>query len=130
MKTWLTGILVAAAAALSPVLPLFITATLLILGDFLFAIWRCHKTGVVITSRKMSNIIPKLLLYNIAILLSFLVETYVLESGVGIHRMCLGVIALVEFKSIDESFKLLFGYSIYEHAMKFIRRPENSSTKP
>jgi hypothetical protein len=124
------GVLVAAAASLAPATPLFITASLLIVSDFVFAIWRCHRTGVAITSRKMSNIIPKLLLYNIAILLSFLVEVYVLDKSMPISKIAVGVIAMVEGKSIDESFKLLFGYSIYETMMKKIRRPEQSETKP
>jgi hypothetical protein len=130
MKDWFIGLLIAAAAALSPATPLFITASLLILSDFIFAIWRCHRTGVVITSRKMSNIIPKLLLYNIAILLSFLVEVYVLDKSVPLSKIAVGVIAMVEGKSIDESFKLLFGYSIYETMMKKVKRPEKSETKP
>ncbi len=130
MKDWLFGLLVAAAAALAPATPLFLTASLLIVSDFIFAIWRCHKTGVTITSRKMSNIIPKLLLYNIAILLSFLVEVYVLDKGVPLSKIAVGVIAMVEGKSIDESFKLLFGYSIYETMMKKVRRPQESETKP
>jgi hypothetical protein len=130
MKDWLIGIMVAAAASVAPATPLFVTASLLIISDFVFALWRCHKTGVAITSRKMSNIIPKLLLYNIAILLSFLVEVYVLDKSLPLSKIAVGVIAMVEGKSIDESFKLLFGYSIYETMMKRIRRPEQSETKP
>jgi len=130
MKDWLIGILVAAAASLAPATPLFITASLLIISDFVFALWRCHKTNVPITSRKMSNIIPKLLLYNIAILLSFLVEVHVLDKSIPLSKIAVGVIAMVEGKSIDESFKLLFGYSIYETMMKKVRRPEQSETKP
>jgi hypothetical protein len=130
MKDWLIGILVAAAASLAPATPLFITASLLIISDFVFALWRCHKTNVPITSRKMSNIIPNLLLYNIAILLSFLVEVHVLDKSIPLSKIAVGVIAMVEGKSIDESFKLLFGYSIYETMMKKVRRPEQSETKP
>ena len=130
MKDWLVGLLIAAAASLAPATPLFITASLLIISDFVFAIWRCHRTGVTITSRKMSNIIPKLLLYNIAILLSYLVEVYVLDKSIPLSKLAVGVIAMVEGKSIDESFKLLFGYSIYETMMKRIRRPQESETKP
>lgn len=130
MKDWLIGLLLATGAALAPATPLFITASLLIISDFIFAIWRCHRTGVAITSRKMSNIIPKLLLYNIAILLSFLVEVYVLDKSVPLSKLAVGVIAMVEGKSIDESFKLLFGYSMYETMMKRIRRPQESETKP
>ena len=47
-----------------------------------------------------------------------------------LSKIAVGVIAMVEGKSIDESFKLLFGYSIYETMMKKVRRPEQSETKP
>lgn len=129
MKTWLISILLSVLAAISPLVPLFVTATLLIVGDMVFAIYRAYKNGVPITSRKLSQVLPKLILYNIGILLAFLVEKYVLVDTIPISKLALGVISMVEMKSIDESFQSIFGYSLYAKLLAMIKRPEQNPNK-
>jgi hypothetical protein len=129
MKTWLISILLSVLAALSPMVPLFVTATLLIVSDMVFAIYRAYKNGVPITSRKLSQVLPKLILYNIGILLAFLVEKYVLVDTIPISKLALGVISMVELKSIDESFQSIFGYSLYAKLLAMIKRPEQNPNK-
>ena len=129
MKTWLISILLSVLAALSPMVPLFVTATLLIISDMVFAIYRAYRNGVPITSRKLSQVLPKLILYNIGILLAFLVEKYVLVDTIPISKLALGVISMVELKSIDESFQSIFGYSLYAKLLAMIKRPEQNPNK-
>lgn len=129
MKTWLISILLSVLAALSPMVPLFVTATLLIISDMVFAIYRAYKNEVPITSRKLSQVLPKLILYNIGILLAFLVEKYVLVDTIPISKLALGVISMVEMKSIDESFQSIFGYSLYSKLLAMIKRPEQNPNK-
>lgn len=129
MKTWLISILLSVLAAISPIVPLFITATLLIISDMVFAIYRAYKNRVPITSRKLSQVLPKLILYNIGILLAFLVEKYVLVDTIPISKLALGVISMVEMKSIDESFQSIFGYSLYSKLLAMIKRPEQNPNK-
>jgi len=129
MKTWLISILLSVLAAISPMVPLFVTATLLIVSDMVFAIYRAYRNGVPITSRKLSQVLPKLILYNIGILLAFLVEKYVLVDTIPISKLALGVISMVEMKSIDESFQSIFGYSLYAKLLAMIKRPEQNPNK-
>jgi hypothetical protein len=129
MKTWLISILLSVLAAISPMVPLFVTATLLIISDMVFAIYRAYRNGVPITSRKLSQVLPKLILYNIGILLAFLVEKYVLVDTIPISKLALGVISMVEMKSIDESFQSIFGYSLYAKLLAMIKRPEQNPNK-
>jgi hypothetical protein len=129
MKTWLISILLSVLAALSPMVPLFVTATLLIISDMVFAIYRAYKNEVPITSRKLSQVLPKLILYNIGILLAFLVEKYVLVDTIPISKLALGVISMVEMKSIDESFQSIFGYSLYAKLLAMIKRPDQNPNK-
>ena len=129
MKSWLISILVSVLAALSPIVPLFITVTLLIVGDMIFALYRAYKNNVPITSRKLSQILPKLILYNIGILLAFLVEQYILVGSIPVSKLTVGAIALVEMKSIDESFQAIFGYSLYSKLLAAIKRPEQNPNK-
>lgn len=129
MKTWLTGIVVAAAAALSPAVPLFATVTILIIADFLFGLYRAWKREEVISSRKMSNTVSKIFLYNTAILVFFLVEKYVLDGSIPVAKLGAGAIAMVELKSLDENFQLIFGFSFYESMKARFQRKLDSDTK-
>jgi hypothetical protein len=74
-------------------------------------------------------VLPKLILYNIGILLAFLVEKYVLVDTIPISKLALGVISMVEMKSIDESFQSIFGYSLYAKLLAMIKRPDQNPNK-
>jgi hypothetical protein len=56
-----------------------------------------------------------------------MIEKYVLQGDVPYSKIIVGVIAMVELKSIDESFKLLFGYSIYDKIKSQIKRGESQT---
>ncbi len=126
MKSWLISILVGIFSVLTPLVPLFVTVTLLITADFIFGIIRAWKTKEMISSRKMGNTITKITLYNLCILVIFLVETYIIP-GIPLTKLAAGVIAMVELKSVDESFQLLFGFSIYEKLKSKLQRGESET---
>jgi small-conductance mechanosensitive channel len=88
--------------------------------------WKLKET---ITSRKMSQSISKFLLYNAAILSGFLCETYLLKE-IGFVRIILGLIAIVEFKSISESINRLLGLDLWTALKNAFRRNIDSLTKP
>jgi phage-related holin len=128
MKQWFYNLGIAFLSFLSPIVPLFASVSLLIATDFIFGVYRAHKLGT-LSSRKMGHTISKVLLYNLAVLTVYMIEKYVLQGDVPYSKIIVGVIAMVELKSIDESFKMLFGYSIYEKVKGQIKRGE-SQTKP
>ena len=132
MKNWLinhlNNLLIATIAVISPVMPLFLTIGFLIAMDFVFGIYRAHKTGEVITSRKMGNSISKILLYNIMVLSVYLMDHYILNTGLNLEKIAAGLIAIIEIKSLDETFVKVFGWSIYDKIKKAIQRG-SSTTK-
>lgn len=129
MKEWLVrnsdSVLVTLLAFLAPIKPLLLTVGFLVAVDFVFGIYKAWKTKQEITSRKMSNTITKLLLYNLVVITVWALEKNIIGSDIPITKIVAGMICLVEFKSIDETFKLLFGFSIWEKMKKSLGRGDS-----
>lgn len=130
MKTWLIHLCIGLVAFVSPLFPLAILVSTLIGTDFVFGIYRAYKTKQEINSRKMGHTISKLFLYNLAILSVFMLEKLVFGTDVQFTKVVVGVIAMVELKSIDESFRILYGFSIYESLIDKIKRGTNENKTP
>lgn len=132
MRTWiltnLHNLLIAIIAVLSPVKELLLTVGFLIIMDFIFGLYRAFKKNEPISSRKMGNTISKILLYNIMVLSVYFLDHYILKSGINLEKIAAGLIGIVEIKSLDESFKTLFGWSIWDKLKKALQRG-SSTTK-
>lgn len=130
MKTWLIHLWIGLVAFISPLFPLAILVSTLIGTDFVFGIYRVYKTKQEINSRKMGHTISKLFLYNLAVLSVFMLEKLVFGTDTQFTKVVVGVIAMVELKSIDESFRILYGFSIYESLIDKIKRGTNENKTP
>ena len=78
----------------------------------------------------MGHTISKLFLYNLAVLSVFMLEKLILGTDTQFTKVVVGVIAMVELKSIDESFRILYGFSIYESLIDKIKRGTNENKNP
>jgi hypothetical protein len=129
MKTWLIHLWIGVVAFISPLVPLAVLVSTLIATDFVFGIYRAYKKGDEINSRKMGHSISKMFLYNMAVLSVFMLEKIIVGTDMQFTKIAVGVIAMVELKSIDESFRLLYGFSIYESIVDKIKRGTNENKK-
>jgi hypothetical protein len=114
---------------LTPVAPIIYTLTFVIMCDFLFGIYRAYKCKEEITSRKMAQTLPKLFLYNVIIIALFLVDKYVMNTGIGLEKVAATLMILIEMKSVDESFKTIFGYSLWNKVIDSIERGKSITKK-
>ena len=132
MKIWflnhLNSLLLTIVAILSPIKALLLTVGFLIVADFIFGICRAYIKKETINSRKMSNTIGKIILYNIAIISVYFLDRYLICSGLNLEKVVAALIGIVEIKSLDESFKTLFNWSIWDLLKKTIQRG-SSNTK-
>ena len=132
IKTWITShlnsLIIAIAAILSPVQSLMLTVGFLIVVDFIFGIYRAYSKKENITSRKMGHTISKVILYNLAILSVYFLDKNIINTGLHLEKIVAGLIAITEIKSLDESFIILFGFSIWDKLKKIIQRG-SSTTK-
>ena len=122
-------IFVSILGVLTPVAPIIYTLTFVIICDFLFGLYRAYKCKEEITSRKMAQTLPKLLLYNIIIIALFLVDKYVMNTGIGLEKVAATLMILIEMKSVDESFKTIFGYSLWNKVIDSIERGKSITKK-
>ena len=127
IKDYIIYGLVSFFSILTPIKPISLTLVGLIIADFLFGIYRAKKKGEEITSRKMSRSVAKILFYNIVILLLYYTNIYIFETGLPLEKLGAGLICLVEMRSIDESWQIIFGYSLWDKISTSIERGANKA---
>ena len=109
-----------------------ITGILFLIGfaiviDTITGIWKSKKLGVPITSRKLSAIISKLMLYEVAVILFYLIDRFILNDIIlvffSIPLMLTKILALVlvsiETLSISENIKAVKGIDLWQ-SMKLL----------
>ena len=107
---------------LAPVSAIIYTLTFIIFLDFIFGIVKSVKLKQEVSSRKMSQSISKVFLYNLLIIGLFVVDKYILQTGIGLEKIGASLIILVEIRSIDEHFTKLFGYSLWDKISEQFKR--------
>jgi len=109
-----------------------ITGILFLIGfaivvDTITGIWKAKKLGIPITSRKLSAIISKLMLYEVAVILFYLIDRFILNDIIltffSVPLMLTKILALVlcsiETLSISENIKAVKGIDLWQ-AMKLL----------
>ena len=102
----------------------------LILADTATGIWKAKHLKQQITSRKLSAVISKLVLYELAVVLFYLIDYYILNDIIltffSVPLMLTKVLALVlasiEVMSINENFKIVKGIDIWQSAKLLFAR--------
>jgi phage-related holin len=114
MKNWLTGALVSSMAVFAPIKAVILVTGLLIFFDLITGIWAAKKKGQPITSAGLRRTVSKIFVYNAAIMLGFLAETYMLDGFLPISKICSGIIAVVEMASLLENLNTINGAPIFK----------------
>jgi hypothetical protein len=102
----------------------------LILADTVTGIWKAKHQKHEITSRKFSAIVSKLLLYELTVILFYLIDFYILNDIIltffSVPLMLTKVLALVlasiEIMSINENYKVVKGIDIWQSAKLLFAR--------
>ena len=102
----------------------------LILADTATGIWKAKHLKQEITSRKLSAIISKILLYELCVILFFLIDYFILNDIVltvfSVPLMLTKVLALVlasiEIMSISENWRIVKGVNLWQSAKLLFTR--------
>ena len=111
---WVKKLLIASTAALAPIKMVLVTVGFLILVDLVTGIWAALKRKEKISSAVMRRTISKMLVYQLAIISGFMLETYILDGVLPVAKIVAGVIGMVEFKSILENSNKIVGGDIFK----------------
>jgi hypothetical protein len=102
----------------------------LILADTATGIWKAKHQKQEITSRKLSAIVSKLLLYELTVIMFYLIDYYILNDIIltffSVPLMLTKVLALVlasiEIMSINENFKAVKSIDLFQSAKLLLTR--------
>jgi phage-related holin len=102
----------------------------LILIDTITGIWKAKKLKQPITSRKLSAIISKLALYEVAVIMLYLIDYWILDAIVlkffSVPLMVTKITALtlcsIELISISENYKIIYGLNIWDSLKNLLKR--------
>ena len=102
----------------------------LILSDTATGIWKAKHQKQEITSRKLSAIISKLLLYELCVILFFLIDYFILNDIIlvffSVPLMLTKVLALVlasiEIMSVSENWRIVKGVNLFQSAKLLFTR--------
>lgn len=120
--SFITKIIVATFILLLPIKAVALTLGFLIFADLFTGIWKAIKNKEQITSRKMSETVSKMVLYQLAIIVAFVAETYIF-FGIPITKVASGYIASTEIKSIFENIGTITGIDLWEKIKSLLKRP-------
>ena len=98
--------------------------------DTVFGLWKAKKLKEKITSRKLSSIISKMMLYQITVILFFLIDKFILNAIIlqffSVPLMLTKIIALIlisiEVFSIDENYRAIHKYGLWYAFKKAVGR--------
>ena len=110
-----------------PISGILIMIGVLICIDTFTGIWKANKLEEKITSRKLSAIISKLALYEVTVIMFFLIDQFILNDIIltffSVPFMLTKVVALVlssiEVMSINENYKIVKGIDLWQ-SMKLL----------
>lgn len=114
-----------------------ITVGLAIMADTITGMWKAKKLNEKITSRKLSQIISKMFLYQGTIVLFFLIDKFILGDILlaffSIQFLLTKVVALVlasvEVFSIDENIKAVKGTGLWSAFKQLTSRAKDISNE-
>lgn len=114
MKDFLKHTLLALAGVLAPAKALLISVGFLIMADLVTGVWAAIKRKEKIKSSALRRTLSKIVIYQIAVISGFLVETYMLEAIFPVSKVVASVIGLVELKSILENANSILGQDLFK----------------
>lgn len=112
-------------AFLMPISGLLFLVGFVIILDTVTGIWKSYKQKVKITSRGLSAIISKMLLYEVTVVLFYMIDHFILNNIVlqffSVDLLLTKVLSLIlvsiEVMSINENYKAVKGLDLWQ-AMK------------
>jgi hypothetical protein len=112
-------------AFLMPISGLLFLVGFVIVLDTITGVWKSIKNKVPITSRGLSAIISKMLLYEITVIMFYMIDQFILNNIIlqffSVELLLTKVLALIlvsiEVMSINENYKAVKGLDLWQ-AMK------------
>ena len=90
--------------------------------EFITGIFKAAKLKQELTSRQMSHTIIKLVLYNIAIITAYILQSLFDVDFIPIARIVAVSIGLTELKSVLENINAVTGIDLWKFILNYLKR--------
>jgi hypothetical protein len=125
-----TKLLAVVGAFFLPISGILFLVGFAIFVDTLTGLWKAKKLKIKITSRKLSAIISKLFLYELAVIGFYLIDYFILNDIIlkffSVPLMVTKITALtlcsIELISISENYKIIYGINIWQSLKNLLKR--------
>ena len=115
---------------LTPIIPLLILVGIAIAADTIFGIIRAKKLKQKITSRKMSQIVSKMVLYQGAVILFYSIEHFILGDIIGLFtsipliltKLVTATLLSIELTSVSENIESAYGINLWKKFKQMLTR--------
>ena len=113
-----------------PISGILILIGVSVIVDTITGVWKSKKLGTPITSRKLSAVISKILLYEVTVMLFYLIDYYIIHDIVltffSVELLITKILALVlvsiEVISLNENIKAVKGIDIWDSLKNLFAR--------
>jgi phage-related holin len=112
---------------LLPIRSVMIAVSLLVIADMITGIWASLKEGKKISSNGLRRTVAKTLAYQLTIVVSFIIETYLID-GIPVVKVVSGLIAITEGKSFFENMERITGVNYWTELLSKIQGLNSKQT--
>jgi hypothetical protein len=116
-------------AVFAPAKAALFTVGLLVFLDFILGILAARKQSIPITSAGMGRTVVKSLVYELAILLAFLVQTYLTGATMPVMSIVSGFIGVTELTSVLENLEIISGQPLLKIIVAALSSKNNTPPK-
>lgn len=121
LQTYSTKLMAVILSFFLPIVGILILIACSVILDTITGIWKSYKLKTPITSRKLSSVISKILLYELTVMLFYLIDYYLVndlvQSFFSIDMLTTKILALtlvsIEVISINENYKAVKGIDLW-----------------
>jgi hypothetical protein len=136
IKQSITQLLTVIGAFFLPISGILFLIGFAIVVDTITGIWKARKLKIPITSRKLSTIISKMMLYEVAVIGFYLIDFWILNDIImkffSVPLMLTKILSLVlcsiEVISINENIKAVKGIDIWSAFKQLLQRSKEIKT--
>ncbi len=130
IQKYIIQLLAVVSAFFLPISGILFLIGFAILVDTITGIWKAKKLKIKITSRGLSAIVSKLFLYEVAVILTYLIDYYIINDIIlqffSVPLMLTKILSLVlvsiEAISISENYKAVKGIDIWSAFKNLLQR--------
>lgn len=120
---------VAVIGALAPIHAALATVLGLIIVDLVSGIAAAVRLQQPVTSNKLKKTVIKLLVYELSIVLAYVVGTYLTGPSVPVLQVVTSVIGLTELRSILENLRSITGYDVFDVILQRVSANNDKSLR-